>query len=121
MVWLIAAVILAWAIWKLYPLLAYLPVDRAVLVAGRRRDEHGRERSWQTLPEPSDLFEQAGEAFRDGKYAEAIRLALLALIARLEKQGLLRYDTTRTNREYQRELRPTTELAASFRPTGADL
>ena len=26
-------------------------------------------------------------------------------IARLEKQGLLRYDTTRTNREYQRELR----------------
>ena len=47
-------------------------------------------------------------------HAEAIRLALLALIARLEKQGRLRYDTTRTNREYQRELRPTPELAACF-------
>ena len=47
-------------------------------------------------------------------YAEAIRLALLALIARLEKQGLLRYDTTRTNREYQMELRHTSELAACF-------
>jgi hypothetical protein len=47
-------------------------------------------------------------------YAEAIRLALLALIARLEKQGLLRYDTTRTNREYQMELRHRSELAACF-------
>ena len=69
---------------------------------------------WQTLAEASDLFEQAGQAFRDGSHAEAIRLALLALIARLEKQGLLRYDTTRTNREYQRELRPWSELAACF-------
>ena len=70
--------------------------------------------SWQTLAEPSDLFAQAGEAFANAKYAEAIRLALLALIARLEKQGLIRYDTTRTNREYQRELRHMTDVAASF-------
>ena len=47
-------------------------------------------------------------------YADAIRLALLALIARLEKHGLLRYDTTRTNREYQRELRQRADLAACF-------
>ena len=69
---------------------------------------------WHTLAEASDLFEQSGEAFRKGLYAEAIRLALLALIARLEKDGLLRYDTTRTNREYQRELRQRSELAACF-------
>jgi Domain of unknown function (DUF4129) len=70
--------------------------------------------AWQMLAEASELFEQAGLAFRDGKYAEAIRLALLALIAKLQKQGLLRYDATRTNREYQRELRPASELAACF-------
>ena len=66
------------------------------------------------LAEATDLFAQAGQAFRDGKHAEAIRLALLALIARLEKQGLLRYDTTRTNREYQRELCQRADLAARF-------
>ncbi len=68
----------------------------------------------QTLAEPADLYEQAVQAFRDGSHAEAIRLALLSLIARLEKQGRLRYDTTRTNREYQMELRPSSEIAACF-------
>ena len=92
-----------------------LPGDRAL--AQRQRPARGARKTgatWQTLAEASDLFEQAGQAFRDGMHAEAIRLALLALIARLEKQGLLRYDTTRTNREYQRELRHTSELAACF-------
>jgi hypothetical protein len=68
----------------------------------------------QALPEALELFEQAAGAFRSGAYAEAIRLALLALIARLEKQGLLRYDTTRTNREYQIELSRFAELASCF-------
>ena len=61
--------------------------------------------AYETLAEASELFEESGQAFRDGLYADAIRLALLALIARLEKQGRLRYDTTRTNREYQADLR----------------
>ena len=83
--------------------------------ADAAREQKAAGANWQALAEASDLFEQAGEAFAAGKYAEAIRLALLSLIARLEKQGLLRYDTTRTNREYQGELRRReSDLAACF-------
>ena len=55
-----------------------------------------------------------GVRIRLTRHAEAIRLALLAMIASLEKRGLLRYDTTRTNREYRAELRPRPELAEPF-------
>jgi hypothetical protein len=108
-VWLAIAALLAWAIWKLYPVIVRWLRGGAPVPALPRQEV-----SWQTLAEASDLYTQAGQAFGAGQYAEAIRLALLALIARLEKQGLLRYDTTRTNREYQRELRPQVELAACF-------
>jgi hypothetical protein len=105
---LIVVGLLAWSVWKFYPVVARW------LTAGRPPRITFDGSGWQPLAEAADLFEQAGQAFRDGRHAEAIRLALLALIARLEKQGLLRYDTTRTNREYQKELRHMSELAASF-------
>lgn len=105
---LVVAGLLAWIGWKLYPVIArWLTVGRP----GRATHDSS---NCQPLAEPADLFEQAGQAFGDGRHAESIRLALLALIARLEKLGLLRYDTTRTNREYQRELRHRAELSASF-------
>jgi hypothetical protein len=107
-VWLIVAVLLAWSIWKLYPVVVRWLRGNG---AGPAAPAAAR---WQTLPEAADLFAQAGQALGEGIYAEAIRLALLALIARLEKLGLLRYDTTRTNREYQRELRQRSDLAACF-------
>jgi Domain of unknown function (DUF4129) len=107
-IWAIVMALLAWSIWKLYPVVKrWLGTSRSL--PGTREAV-----AWEPLAEASDLFEQAGRSFREGQYAEAIRLALLALIARLEKQGRLRYDTTRTNREYQRELRQTPELAACF-------
>jgi hypothetical protein len=107
-IWLIVIGLLAWATWKLAPAIVRW-------LSGRRpvRITH-EDVTWQPLAEAADLFAQAGQAFRDGLHAEAIRLALLALIARLEKQGLLRYDTTRTNREYQRELGQRADLAACF-------
>jgi hypothetical protein len=107
-IWLIVAALLAWAIWKLAPVIVGWLTGRAAAP----KPQAGA--AWQTLAEASALFQQAGQAFHDGQYAEAIRLALLALIARLEQQGLLRYDPTRTNREYQKELRHSSELAASF-------
>jgi hypothetical protein len=114
-VWLLAIVLLGWAMWRLYPLLKYLPVIARWLAGGAAPGaQKATTVSWEALPESSDLFLQASNAFANSKYADAIRLALLALIARLEKQGLLRYDTTRTNREYQGELRSHKELAASF-------
>jgi hypothetical protein len=110
LIWLIAALFLAWAIWKLYPVIAQWILDTGASSVGPNVENP----SYQMLAEPSDLFRQASEAFGDRQYAEAIRLALLALIARLEKRGLLRYDTTRTNREYQMELRHASDLAAGF-------
>ncbi len=106
-VWVLLVVVLAWAIWKLYPVIVRWLMSGSTAPA---RDAV----AWQTLPESADLYNEAGRALADGKNAEAIRLALLALIARLERRGLLRYDTSRTNLEYQMELRQRTELAALF-------
>jgi hypothetical protein len=105
--WVFVALLMLWALWRLWPVVA-----RWIQGAGPVPVAHKAE--WQALAEPADLFDQAGEALRGGGYAEAIRMALLALIARLEKQGRLRYDASRTNREYQRELRHAEELAADF-------
>ncbi len=109
LVWVIVAVLLVWVVWMLLPVvlrwLGALPSPRTSGASPARME---------VLPESADLFEQAGLALRDGHHAEAIRLALLALIARLEKRGMLRYDTSRTNREYQRELTPSAEIAAGF-------
>jgi hypothetical protein len=105
---LIVVGLLAWSVYKLYPVVARW------LFAGRTSRLTQESQNWQSLAESADLFEQAGQAMRDGRHADAIRLALLTLIARLEKLGLLRYDTTRTNREYQRELRHRADLSASF-------
>jgi hypothetical protein len=107
-VWLIVAALLAWSILKIYPAIVRW------LSGSAPAPSMSEEVLSQTLAQASDLFEQAGQAFRAGMYAEAIRLSLQALIARLEKQGLLRYDRTRTNREYQHELRHASELAACF-------
>jgi hypothetical protein len=111
LVWLIAAALLGWAFWKGYPLI----VRWFIAATEKAGPPMAAAANWQALPEPSDLFEQAGEAFNAGKFAESIRLALLSLIARLERQGMLRYDTTRTNREYQAELRRVAkDVAATF-------
>jgi uncharacterized protein DUF4129 len=108
LVWLIVAGLLAWSLWKLVPVLVRW------LKGDARAPEAKEGVEWQELAEASVLFRQAGQALRDRHYAEAIRLALLALIARLQQQGLLRYDPTRTNREYQMELHAAPELAAPF-------
>ncbi len=106
-VWLLAGAILAWAVWKLFPLF--------LQGLGREAPRVGAETvASEALPAADDLRAQAAVADRDGRHAEAIRLALLALIATFEKRGLLRYDATRTNREYRAELRRRPELAAGF-------
>jgi hypothetical protein len=105
---LIVAGLLAWSIWKLLALLVRW------LRSSVPRPDAQEDVTLRMLEEPSDLFEQAGQRLSAGLYAEAIRFALLALIARLEKLGLLRFDPTRTNREYQRELHERSELATRF-------
>jgi hypothetical protein len=107
LVWLLAAAILAWTAWKL--------VQAFMRRAGRDAPLAGPDGiASEPLAAASDLREQAMRALDAGRHADAIRLALLALIAALEQRGLLRYDATRTNREYRAELRPRPELAERF-------
>lgn len=107
-VWLAVLAILAWSLWKLAPIVARW------LASGGRAADPRQMVDWQTLAEADVLSEQAARALRAGQYAEAIRFALLALIASLQQRGLLRFDPARTNREYQSELRHVPELAAPF-------
>lgn len=103
--WLVAALALAWAGWKLYPLLRQW-LQRKPGAVGKSTGIEVHQ-----LPEAVHLYRQAGQALAAGRYAEAIRLGLLALLARLQQQGLLRYDPARTNREYQADLRTVPNLA----------
>jgi len=105
-VWILAGALVLLAVWKLAPtLLAWFQRTKVAVPLNVEAE---------TLPESSELRIQAEEALRAGRYDEAVRLALLALISMLEAKGLLRYDTTRTNREYRTELRARPELADRF-------
>jgi hypothetical protein len=108
LIWLAAAVLLLWAAWKAYPLISRWLGRTSPLVG------HKEAMAFSELPEAGLLFEQASTACREGRYADSIRLTLLSLIARLQQEGLLRYDASRTNREYQTELRPRPKLASLF-------
>jgi hypothetical protein len=54
---------------------------------------------------PSELWRRA-EALADvGQHLEAVRLLYLAVLFQLDRKGLLRYEPTRTNGEYVRQVR----------------
>jgi hypothetical protein len=66
----------------------------------------------QVLQSPESLLRQADLAAGEGDFAEALRRLYLALIRNLDRHGLLRYDRSRTNYEYLRELSPNPHLSA---------
>jgi len=106
-IWLVVAVVLAWSLWKLSPVIL------SWLRKGREVSQLKPAFQQQELPQASLLFDQAALALDKGEFAASVRLALLAVIAALADHGL-RCDRTRTNREYENELRPMPELAATF-------
>jgi hypothetical protein len=55
--------------------------------------------------EPDALLAQAEREAAAGRYREALRLAYLALVARLDRAGVLPEDRSRTHWELLRELR----------------
>ena len=56
------------------------------------------------LDDPAILQEKAEEARRSGRLRMALRYYYLAVLAVLERNGLVGYDRSRTNWEYRREL-----------------
>jgi hypothetical protein len=61
------------------------------------------------------LWRQAEEKARAGQLRPAIRLLYLAVLALLHRANLIRFERTRTNGEYVRQLRPREDLHAPFR------
>jgi hypothetical protein len=54
---------------------------------------------------PPVLWRQAEQLAAAGRFREAVRAVYLAVLSRLHQQRLLRYERTRTNGEYVREVR----------------
>ena len=54
---------------------------------------------------PATLFRQAEELARAGRFKDAMRSLYHAVLSLLHRQQLLRYETTRTNGEYIRQVR----------------
>lgn len=54
---------------------------------------------------PADLYRQAEELARAARFKEAVRALYWAVLSLLHRQQMLRYETTRTNGEYVREVR----------------
>jgi hypothetical protein len=65
---------------------------------------------------PDELRHRALSLAADGRYGEAVRALYEALIRLLDLQGVLRYDSARTNWEYLEALGKAPALAAEIRP-----
>lgn len=60
-------------------------------------------------------LQQAQGLSAAGDYRNAVRYLYLASLLRLDERGLLRYDRSRTNREYVRSVDDTPELASNLK------
>lgn len=62
-----------------------------------------------------DLWQRAEELARAGNYRDGVRVLYLAVLAVLHRANLIRFEPTRTNGEYVRQLRPRADLGQPFR------
>jgi len=109
---LVLLLAVAWFAW---------PVLRRWLWGERTKLARREGAEYERLASSAELLERARAALRLGRLAEALRFALLALLAELAERGLVRYDRSRTNREYYRELLVAgRELAEQFRAVAAE-
>lgn len=106
--WLVAALGVAFLLWRSRHLWQiWLSRDRTPQPIGPTANQ-------QSLPEAAALLDQARNAFGSGKYRDAVRFSFLALLAALQQRHLLRYDPSRTNREYYHDLVGNPEVAQLF-------
>jgi hypothetical protein len=61
------------------------------------------------------LWGEADALARKGLFLEALRTLYLAVLVLLHRANLIRYERTRTNHEYARQLRPTPEVHKPFK------
>lgn len=101
--WSIVAVFAAAMMALLYH--AYLSLRSAFGTTVRRRREDQPLPPGAVQSSPDALLRQADEAAAKGDFTEALRRLYLALIRNLDRHGLLRFDRSRTNYEYLRQVR----------------
>jgi len=65
---------------------------------------------------PSDLWRRAEALARRGEYLEGVRYLYLAVLTQLHRADLIRYEKTRTNGEYLRQLRLADEAGTVVEP-----
>lgn len=105
-------------LWTIIAILAALVVWRVITVLRRpavpANGSVGPE-AVNILPRADELLEQAQTALARNDRRTAIRLAFLSLLAWFQDQGQLKYDASRSNREYQNDLRKWPGAIAVFR------
>ena len=111
-----------WTVISLLTLyVGYYVVSRVIKT--RRRSNSGPAQADHSqidvLPRADSLLEQARVALSQGDRRSAIRLAFLSLLAWFQDQGQLKYDPSRSNREYQRDLHPWPDSVSRFRAAAA--
>lgn len=80
----------------------YLTMRSAFETAPRRR-QTAPAAGKQEAAAPDALVEAADDAAARGDYSAALRMLYLALIRHLDRQGLIRYDISYTNRQYLKQ------------------
>src|SRR5262249_46308227 len=69
----------------------------------------------------AELLRRADALAQQGRHLEALRAAYLAVLSLLHRKQLLRYETTRTNGEYVREVRLAAHAPPALHSTFDDL
>jgi hypothetical protein len=67
---------------------------------------------------PAELWQRAEALARRGEFRQAVRALYLAVLTHLHRADLIRYDPTRTNGEYLRQLRAADGAGAVVEPFG---
>lgn len=111
--WLLVAVLMAACVLLIYHI--YISLRSAFGPGGRGRA--GQRGTVEPVVEgsPEALLAEADEAAAQRHYRRALRCLYLAVIRHLERRRLLRYDPSRSNGEYLRDLRPHPRLQALLR------
>jgi len=95
--------------------LILLFVFRSLFVDFVREARLAEQKAAEELLTSESAFERAQALSRGGDYRSAVRYLYLSSLLLLDERGLLRYDRSRTNREYLRSVAGSPELADPLR------
>jgi hypothetical protein len=89
--------------------------------AGRvPRSSVSTEQLEERIDDPDSLLAIAGELAAAGQFKRAYRAIFLAILLRMDRQELIRFDRARTNGEYLRSLRSRPEVLTWMKPLTYD-